>query len=945
MRTSRFRSCAAALGIVAGLMAGCGGGGGDNSANGTSPPPDPGPGTGAQVAVSVIDSLGRPVGGATLRAAGASATTDAGGQATIELPTGGEQTLAVGKAGFAEQVKVIALDAGATTATLQAMLIEREAPQTIVAAEAGGSVSGKHGVKVTLPAGALVDAAGNPVSGAVALAMTPVDVTQLDVGAFPGLFEGVPTGGPRSGILSFGTAELVPTQGGAKLQLGPGKSAEVELPIYVRQHPDGRAIALGDTIALWSLDTTTGLWMQEGEGTVVAAAASPTGLALRATITHFSWWNADQLTARGFVDVTVNVTGTPPPAGTLVRLEARVTGGAGPTSVASDTFEFGTVRRVQLPAAPTVTRLSVRMELTDRNCVGELEVSPAPGATLAVSLPTNCVDVPVARIVRPQLSLATNSASDVIVQVLVDGPRADRIEVFADGPGGARIADIDAAIEVQPFHTVFWNTAAFAEGTYRLRARATRDGVSRDEPGVTVTVDRTPPQINSLAPVAGSDVSSSTQFQVQFSEPVNPLPFALDDVIAFTVAPVNGAAPVAQPFTATLDAGGTTLTVRPRATLPLGTVGLSWAGLRDAAGNAPAGTVAATFQTARQQPLFGRANVFSDMPPAIALDSAGRVIHARALEDATVEVARFDGPGFTLLGGAADNPAPRTPGQHPHQALVLTSHDEPILAYQREVNGAREVIVRRFAGGSWQDLGPAFTNVSVVPMRLVIDASDRPVLALKPNGSSVTEVHRFDPAAGSWTPLGSPAQAIGASFDQRLDLATLPSGDVVALVTQGFVASNATGLRAVKHDGAGWVELAGGMLAFSETFAQGFSGVIVGGSDGPWVWITQNSDPTPLRLLRYTGSGWEIHPVPRPAGANILQAPHAMVLANGRPVVAFNDFSLGAFVTRFVDGRFEPAFAAVHRAGHLALAANGAEVAIAYQDFVGNHLVAQLLFP
>jgi hypothetical protein len=438
-------------------------------------------------------------------------------------------------------------------------------------------------------------------------------------------------------------------------------------------------------------------------------------------------------------------------------------------------------------------------------------------------------------------------------------------------------------------------------------------------------------------------VSDSTQFQVRFSEPVNPLPFALNEVIGFTVTPANGGTPVAQPFTATLDASGTTLTVQPQAALPLGVVGLSWAGLRDAARNAVGGTVAATFQPARQQQLYFRANEFSDSPPAIAMDGAGRVIHARALADGTIEVARFDSPGFTLLGSTTDNPAP---GLRPRPALVLTSSDEPILAYQREVAGVRQAIVRRFAGGAWQDLGPAFANASPEPMRLAIDDSNRPLLALRRLGSPFVEVHRFDPAGSTWAPLGSAGQALGAAFEGRLELAALPGGQVVAAVQELIAASNASQLRAAKHDGTRWQELAGGTLAFSANFSDGFSARIVGGSDGPWVWIMQNSNQArPLSLLRHTGTGWQTHTIPRPAGANMLQPPDDMVLSNGRPVIAFNDFNLGAFVTRFVDGRFEPAFPAEARAGFITLATNGAGVAIAYQDLVGNHTVNRLLFP
>ena len=260
----------------------------------------------APVALTVIDTQGRFVAGAAVSSGANTATTDSAGRATLAVATGSGQVVAVAKAGFAEQVKVLTLAAGTATPTaLQAMLIGREAAQTIAAVEAGGTAAGSHGVKVTFPANSLVDAAGLPVTGAIQMLMTPVDMADIDVGAFPGLFEGVPTGAARSAILSFGSSELVPQQGGKKLKLAAGKTAQIELPLYVNRLQDGSDIVVGSTVPLWSLDTATGLWMQEGSGIAVASVASPTGLAVRATISHFSWCNLDRVAQTATVNLTV----------------------------------------------------------------------------------------------------------------------------------------------------------------------------------------------------------------------------------------------------------------------------------------------------------------------------------------------------------------------------------------------------------------------------------------------------------------------------------------------------------------------------------------------------------------------------------------------------------------------------------------------------------------
>lgn len=926
--------------LLAGLLglAGCGGG--------SAPPPAGGGGSGdATLAVRVIDSLGAPVAGATLRTASVGATTDNRGAAELPVPAGSEQLLVVERAGYAEQVRLLTLPAGTRRSALQVMLIAREAALTITDAQAGGSVSGKDGVKVTLPADALVDDRGQAVTGAVALNLTPVDVTQLDVDAFPGAFEGIPQGGSRGPILSFGTAELVPTQGGRALQLAAGKTARIELPLYVRVHADGTEVKAGDTIALWSLDADTGLWTQEGTGNVVRSSGSPTGFALRATIGHFSWWNADAFAAgSATVRVTVNVPGAAPPADTRVQLEGRVVAGSGPQFAATVDGPIGTAITVAVPSAPSTTQLQARVELSDRICTGSVSVSPAAGTTTDVTVDTQCADVPAPRILRPGALVAINSARDLSVQVLVDGPRADRVEVFVDGPAGStRIGDFNANLQPQPFFTAFWDSSGFAEGAYTLRARATRDGISRDSATVPVVVDRTPPEVVQVTPEPGSEVASTTTFTLRFSEPVNPLPFRLADVVRLTVTRAGANAPDPLLFTASLDASGTTLTVQAQAAMPLGEVGLSWGALSDAAGNAVAGTLAATYVPARQQPLFATPAAFSRNHPAVVIDANGLVVSAWAEIDGLVRVARHEPGGAVLLGAAQDNPVGGSPAADgPDPALLLDAADEPILTYRRTLNGITEIVVRRFAGGAWVDGGPPVPVVqNLVGYRLKIDGRGRLLLALL-DGQQRLEVLRLDAARTTWTSLGLPAQAIGAQFNgQDFDLDLMPGGDIVVSLVQVFAGANVATLRVARHDGSGWSSVGSSLASVTNGFSLGAR--VLGAADGPWV--VYSAEGNVMRLARFDGSQWVQHDLPRPANALSAQHPHAIALLDGAPLVAYNDFGLGVLVTRFVDGRFDEPFAAVGRPSGLELAVRDGQVVVGAQDFVGTQIAHRLLFP
>ena len=243
----------------------------------------------------VHDLEGHPLAAVTVTPGGAApARSDALGQVHLQLPAGAPVAIRLSKSGFSDQVLRLELPASSgTDADFEATLRPRDAPQTLSDAAAGGTVQGRDGARIVLPPGALVDENGTAVSGPVDVSLTPVDVTAPHAGGFPGRFEGMGPTAALSPIVSLGTTEFVPARGGQSLQLAIGKTAEIELPLYASARLDGTPAEEGQTIPLWSLDESTGLWVQEGEGTVVASSSSPTGLALRATASHLSWWNCD----------------------------------------------------------------------------------------------------------------------------------------------------------------------------------------------------------------------------------------------------------------------------------------------------------------------------------------------------------------------------------------------------------------------------------------------------------------------------------------------------------------------------------------------------------------------------------------------------------------------------------------------------------------------------
>lgn len=247
--------------------------------------------TGATAVGTIRDAVGNLLEGVTVQQVGgaASGVSDATGQVTVSgLPTDVPVTLACTLPGFTKQVVRLELPANTVNTEFDATLRRQRAAVEIASIEDGGDVGGEDGVIVELPADALLRPNGTAASGKANVRLTPVDVSsEIEAAAFPGTYTGVRTDGTDGLLLSYGVAEFVIEQGGEELQLKPGSTAFIEIPVYTP------GAAVDDVIPLWSVDETTGLWIEEGSGTVVANADSPTGLALRAEVTHFSWWNAD----------------------------------------------------------------------------------------------------------------------------------------------------------------------------------------------------------------------------------------------------------------------------------------------------------------------------------------------------------------------------------------------------------------------------------------------------------------------------------------------------------------------------------------------------------------------------------------------------------------------------------------------------------------------------
>lgn len=252
------------------------------------------PGPSVSAVVTIEDLAGEPLSGADVVVDGTSVgASNPEGKLTLSLTSDVPHVLVFKKPGYAEYVRALTWRSTSSAAEhdFSVALLARAAAQTADASE-GGTIAGADGASLTLAPNSVANARGEAVSGPIEVSLTSVDVTsKVGVHAFPGEFAGLQSDGARTGIVSHGTTEFVLEKDGERLNLLPGASARIRIPVFAGANLDGSEVKVGSSLPLWSLDESSGGWVQEGSGTVVDVGGGE--LALEASVSHFSWWNAD----------------------------------------------------------------------------------------------------------------------------------------------------------------------------------------------------------------------------------------------------------------------------------------------------------------------------------------------------------------------------------------------------------------------------------------------------------------------------------------------------------------------------------------------------------------------------------------------------------------------------------------------------------------------------
>jgi hypothetical protein len=244
------------------------------------------PGTGSGSVAGVITDLNNvPVSNATVTGGTAITTTDANGKFTLTKVefTADSVLLNVTKDGFFQGSKNFASTNGAVN-DVTIRLIPKPAAATI-AASSGGDVTVPGGGSVNFTDGFVNASNGSTYAGNVFVYTTYLNSTDQNFSEnVPGDLKGVSASNQAGILQSFGAVAVeMNDASGNKLQLAPGKTATITLPIPA---------ALQDkspfSIPLWYFDDVKGWWKEGG-------TATKQGSNYVAVVKHFSFWNAGDL--------------------------------------------------------------------------------------------------------------------------------------------------------------------------------------------------------------------------------------------------------------------------------------------------------------------------------------------------------------------------------------------------------------------------------------------------------------------------------------------------------------------------------------------------------------------------------------------------------------------------------------------------------------------------
>jgi hypothetical protein len=285
--------------------------------------------------------------------------------------------------------------------------------------------------------------------------------------------------------------------------------------------------------------------------------------------------------------------------------------------------------------------------------------------------------------------------------------------------------------------------------------------------------------------------------------------------------------------------------------------------------------------------------------------------------DYEIYVRRWNGSGWVEMGagsasggGISNNSAPSY-----CPAINIGSNGYPIIAWDDSSGGNQEIYVRRWDGSSWVEMGTGSASGGGISNNsgaseyaaVLLGTDGYPIIAWDDNSGGDQEIYIRKWNGSSWVEMGA-GSASGGGISNNSGNSYFPS----------LIAGSDGNPIAVWHDDSGgdqeiyvrkwnsslWVEMGAGSASgggISNNLGASAYASLAKGSDGKpiVVWHDDSNGDSEIYVRRWDGSSWVEMSTGSASGGGISNntedSEYSAVAINsdGKPVVAWNDYSLG----------------------------------------------------
>jgi hypothetical protein len=331
--------------------------------------------------------------------------------------------------------------------------------------------------------------------------------------------------------------------------------------------------------------------------------------------------------------------------------------------------------------------------------------------------------------------------------------------------------------------------------------------------------------------------------------------------------------------------------------------------------------------------------------PSLALDNSDNPVVSWQETDGTsfnIYVKRWNGSSWVQLGATFLDVNTNQSAQY--SSLAVDSSGNPVVSWEEYDGTSINTYVKRWNGSSWVQLGTfevLGTNQSARFPSLALDSSDNPVVSWNEivSGSGNILVKRWN--GSSWVEVGGFLDVVVSSIAAfKPSIAIDTSDNLVVSWIEGNGTS--TNIYVKRWNGSGWVQL--GTFLDANTNKNVDNPTITVDSSGNPVVSWEESDGTSANIYvkRWTGSSWQqTDGVFDNVKANNAVYPSLALDSANNPVVAWSE-SNNIYVKVFYKNVFKPFGDSVHfsigdDATNPSIALNAAgNPMVAWEEFEGT---------